>query len=631
MEFKHLGVSAITMTGVTVTFDALTEAQEDVVFDVVDNNGNVVEVEPVSVLDVGETTATIKFKTALTSEPAGVWTVNGVEFDADAQAAVAAVKNADNQVEKWNALQSSYFTGVNPDLLDKYLAADFNNVDTVADVQEIIDEVNKDNITTEQVKAVKEAKNQVELLKALQDGGFARVNADLIDKYAIYDSASDGPDYKEVDDGDADAVQEIIDAVNKKAAEDAVDEATTGNTALTTKAIADAQALVSALPEKEDQEKADKKDLQDSLDKANAFVKVKAATTQASLLSALKAPVLDLKNIDDSLAKYYKQKFDADKDSIDDVSYDLQTKIVNAGKTAAITDYGKKISEVTEKTSLSDLKGLLTELKRLDDTTFTSDIVDGLLENYRTDLVAKDAADRDTTSEINTIINDANDPTSAVSDVKSASDANDLLAALKDPTLNLSNVKEANKDAYFKAAVNKKDPSNPVKYFENVSSKEDTQKVVNAVNAFVDANNATTATEMRTALTTFAVALDSIGGVNEASEFINLTNAAKLEVAEIVLNGKDADYPDAYELGEAVDAAMDAHGQFLTNVNGAANINAMKAALNDEDAFPTFVALDANDKVVKAEAVYNKLQELKSEKTPTDFKTISEIKAAAGL
>ncbi|ELK38946.1 hypothetical protein D478_26997, partial [Brevibacillus agri BAB-2500] len=148
----------------------------------------------------------------------------------------------------------------------------------------------------------------------------------------------------------------------------------------------------------------------------------------------------------------------------------------------------------------------------------------------------------------------------------------------------------------------------------------------------LDPNKATTATELRTALTTFAVALVDLGGVNEAPAFIDLSNAAKLEVAEIVLNAKEEDFATAYELGQAVDAAMTAHGEFLNDVNTADSISAMNAALNNEDAFPAFYALDAADKVAKAEEVFNKLQELKdAEKGPKKFNTIAEIKAAAGL
>ena len=157
---KTRSKSAITKQDVTLKIEALTEALTEVTVEVKDNNGNVVEVKPVAVLDVGETVATFTFKTALTAEPAGEWTVNGVKFDADAQAAVKAVKEAGNQVELLNALKSSYFTGVNAELIAAYDAEDFSNAVTVEDVQKIIDKVNKAATGQDAVKAVKEAKNQ---------------------------------------------------------------------------------------------------------------------------------------------------------------------------------------------------------------------------------------------------------------------------------------------------------------------------------------------------------------------------------------------------------------------------------------------------------------------------------------
>lgn len=590
-ELKVESVSAINKTQITVSFKALTEAKENYTFEVKDNNGKDVAVKEIAVLDVGETEATITFVTPLAANPAGKWTVNGVEFDADAQAAVEAVKTAGNQVALLNALKSSYFQDVNADLIAKYEAKGFTNAETVADVQKIIDEVNKENISADAVEKVNEAKNQVELLKALQDGGFARVNADLIKEYAEYDTGA-GADYKTAT--DADAVQAIIDAVNLKAAQDATLAAdTTAATALSSKAIADAQALVNALPEKEDAEKADKKALQDRLDKANAVAKVKAATTQASLLSALKTPVLDLKNIDDKLAKFYKAEFDTKKASITSVSaVNLQTAIVDAGKTAAITDTAKKISEVTDKTSTADLKALLTELKRLDGTTFTEDIIDALLEDYRDALVAETTVtNKDETGEINAIIQATNDPTTALTTLVDAGnaldDADKLLKALKAKTLNLKNINDANKDAYFADNAAIKTAAG--------TSAAAVQAVVNATDARVALNAATTDTAAQSALTKFAIATGN-------TTYINLSSTAKLEVAGLVLAEKPVTgYADNADVTSEITTQDTARGTLLTNVNGAATINAMNTALSALD-YKAYNDLSASQKVSVAEA-----------------------------
>lgn len=585
---------------------------EDVTVTVKDNNGNVVEVNPVAVLDVGETSYTFTFKTPLKADPVGMWTVNGVKFDADAQAAVKAVKEAKNQVELLNALKSPYFNGVNADLIAEYFDdADRVNVATVEDVQKIIDKVNKEAAGENIVKAVKEAKNQVELLAALQNGGFERVNVDLIAKYASYDSSTDGPDYKEVT--TPATVQALIDAVNLDAAQDAV---TAAESALKADSIAKAQELVSALPEKEDAEKTTKKGLQDRIDIANAYAKVKGATTQASLLSALKAPVLKLQNIDDALAKYYKQVFDADKDNITDVTYDLQSNIVDAGKTAAIADYVTKIDAVTAETALTDVKALLTELKRLDGANFTEDIIDALLEDYRTGIVAGTITD---TTSINTIIQTANDPSTALTALADASnvldDADKLLLALKAKTLNLKNVIDANKDAYFadKAAI-------------QTAARTDAdavQKAINTINFVADANAATTATQMQTALTGIAV--------NEGiSDYIKLSSAAKAEVAELVLAARAEEFANLAAVSGEIATQTGAYTTFLDNVNAATDIDAMMTAL-DKAAFPAYQELDEIAKVEKAELVFNELTRLKGLEPAQEFKTIAQIKAAAGL
>ena len=144
---------------------------------------------------MGETSYTFTFKTPLKADPVGMWTVNGVKFDADAQAAVKAVKEAKNQVELLNALKSPYFNGVNADLIAEYFDdADRVNVATVEDVQKIIDKVNKEAAGENIVKAVRKLRTKLNCL-LLFKRWIWRVNVDLIAKYASYDS-SIGPDYK---------------------------------------------------------------------------------------------------------------------------------------------------------------------------------------------------------------------------------------------------------------------------------------------------------------------------------------------------------------------------------------------------------------------------------------------------
>jgi len=554
-----------------------------------------------------------------------MWTVNGVKFDADAQAAAAKVNAATNQVELLTALKSTYFTGV----VDANIAAYKTEIDgnkpyaTVADIQKAIDKVNKAGVTGELISDIKDAmddNNEVALLTLLGDASFERVNADFITQYmAAFKAATPITTSSTVAN-----VQAKIDGVNLAEATAAVTAAdTTAATALKADSIAKAQELVSALPEKEVAEKTAKKSLQDKIDVANAFAKVKGATTQASLLSALKAPVLKLQNIDDALAKYYKAEFDkpTGKDAITSVAYTLQNTIVDVGKTAAITDLGDKISKVDDDTKTADLKALLVELKRLDGTNLTADIIDALLEDYRDALVAKTTVtDKDETSEIQTIIAAVNNPATALTTLADSggvlTDADKLLLALKAKTLNLKNVKDDNKTAYFADLAAIKTAAR--------TSAADVQKVINTVNFVVDANAATTAGQMQAALTGIAV------NESEAS-YIKLSSAAKTEVAELVLAARNDLAGKKFANKAAVKAQIvtttGTYTGFFTNVNAAGDIEAMMTAL-DNVSFPAYQELDTIDKVEQAEIVYNELLRLKALDPAQKFETVSQIQAA---
>ncbi|MDH4619987.1 hypothetical protein [Brevibacillus sp. AY1] len=530
------------------------------------NNGVVVPVKA-KLLDVGETTATFEFVTALTADPAGTWTVNNVSFDANAQAAVAKVNAATNQVQLLAALKSTYFVNVDEAKIAAYFGEmSGKTYDTVASVQEAIDKIN--NAAGEQavIDAIVDAmtnNNEVALLAQLNKPNFKRVNSDFITQYMAEFKGNVNTATTITAASTAVNVQAEIDAVNLKATQDAVTAAdTTPATALTADAIGKAQALVTALPTDTNAEKATKEGLQGKIDVANAVVKVKAATTQASLLSALKSPVLKLQKIDDALAKYYKDKLVPA--NITTASYDIQTNIIDADKTAAIADYVSKVGAVTAETNTAELKAVLTELKRLDGTNFTETISDSLLKDYRTAIVAAAAGDKDSVGEINTLIQGKNSPTSALTVVVDAGGALDtadkLLAALQAKTLNLTTLVAANKDAYYtdKALLQTAAGTDAAAL----------AKAVNVINAVVSANEASTATGLRTALTNHSANL-----ATPNTAYLDLSAQAKLEVAEIIMEAKTAAFANSAAVTTAVGAnagagALKVHADILTAVNG---------------------------------------------------------------
>lgn len=662
-ELKVESVSAITTTGVEVTVEASEEDREETI-NVVDPEGNTVEVKP-TLIPAGQTKVTFDFAKAYEKLPLGTFKVAGKEFDTAAVAAVEAVKEAANEnnvIKLWNALQSPYFEGALEENIDVYEAAinqavKDNKLNTVADVNKLISDVNNKEASDEaeaavvkSVIAVVEANgNHLQVYNVLNKN-FDRVNAEWVAKYLeeaviLADNTEQSPSTQTLGSlkestnafGKAqgvtiEAIQGAIDAANAKQVAAAYDKAFKS---LKSTDVTDARALANEyLTSDADAAITAKEFANDSLDILDALIRVNEAKTPNSLKSALTA----LDNLENSLVEKYSVENDfgpisndVDLTKVkDELLGDYITEIGNADEIAK--NQRSDIQSIIVGVNNSYSKGLVdavdnandadTLLKALKDLKLDN-VVDANKAQYNTDIDAfKSAADSNDVAKSLTDLQ-AQVDRSNVAAIAAADSADMLLAALKNA--GVSNVVDANKAAYHTAAVNK----DGVKYFANVTTKDDAQKVVNAVNAYVVANDATTATELRTALTTFAVALDNLGGVKEAPEFINLSSQVKLEVSEIVLNGKEADFTTAYTLGQAVDAAMEAHDTFLNNVNTSVSISTIKTALDNENVLPEFYALDAAAKVEKAEAVYNKLQELKAQ--DYNFKTIAEIKAAAGL
>lgn len=473
------------------------------------------------------------------------------------------------------------------------------------------------------VRQVIKANNQLTLKTALSSSEFKRVNNDLLAEYIkgnattvgiALDPAGDNTIYVDTSDATGKSVadvQTVIDTVNLAQATAAVTAAdTTTATALTPAAINKAKALVNNLPE-DTAGDTTKKDLQDKIDKAVAVANVKNATTEANLLAALKSEVLNLDNIDDTLAKFYKAKLDTEKDNINSAAYDVQASIVDAGNTAAIDEVVGKVDDITATTKLEDVKSLLTELKRLDGTNFTADINDLLLEDYRTDLVAGTITDTDS---INTIIADANDPATALTTLEDSGsaldDADKLLAALQAKTLNLSII-EANKDAYFKDIAAIKTAAG--------TDADAVQVVVNATDARVALNKAANAEEARTAITKFAI--------NEGIDaYLNLSAQGKLEVAGLVLAEKpEAGYAVNTALSTEVTDQVTALGTLIGDVNGATTITGMRdklVALN----YKPFADLSAAEKISVSEAFLNNVPKDENG-DPIAYTSLKAIKA----
>ena len=629
---------------------------------VVDPNGKEVAVKAQD-LSAGDTEVVFAFDKAYTDwkdMPAGIWKVNGTEYDFAAQLAVKAVKEANNQVALLEALQSDYFKNVTAENIAKY-EGQFGDCVTVADVQKVIDKANGEAVSEDAVKVVNEATNQIELLAALQDGGFARVNSDWIKGYFDYSTNA----YKTA--VDAKAVQSIIDAVNKAT----IDTASTGilqkaEAELKIESITNAESLIKAYIEDDKEGVTTKKDLLDRVAIHKAVIAVNEATTNNTLKSRLvslaevvnDASTFNIKTVNDVLLKEYRDGI-ADPTSVDNATAAAADKLTAAGiqkiigdvnnaeLAAAVADVETNFPTYTKSGtpavySAEDKAQALKELNRLADVSEdvdAKDIDEALITDYidaiNVDLATSDGTetikgtDAAKAAAIQALIEGANDNvlTTALAAVTSASDADALLEALKSKDLGLTNVIDANKAAY----------NTDKTLITTIGSGTDKEKLaalkknVTVVNAVVDANKATIADAMRTALTSYAANL-----ATPIADYINLSNQAKLEVAEIVLEGRKVDFADSADLTAALGAnksagALKTYDDILNvainTLDADSDINTVDAALLKVK-YDAYNDLDIVDRLAAAEAFLNNLPvDETGTAIPLNYKSLADVKA----
>lgn len=147
---EQLFFGAIDENGVTLVIAAPVADLLDVNVEVLDNNGDVVATVATDIPG-GATAVTFDFVDEYEDDLEGVWTVNGVQYNFDEIALVAdiiAAAEGDNQVDLRDALKEAGIVGVDEDLIEKYVTAIVDakgDLETYADVQEVIDEVNEAN------------------------------------------------------------------------------------------------------------------------------------------------------------------------------------------------------------------------------------------------------------------------------------------------------------------------------------------------------------------------------------------------------------------------------------------------------------------------------------------------------
>lgn len=388
-DLEVVEVSAITEYGVTVRFEAATEDIEEANVVVKDGEGNVVETLPTLVAE-GDTSAEFLFVTPFEDDDfkVGVWTVNGVEYDFDAINQLKDIKKEAeepvNEIKFLAALNAAGIKNVDKDLLVEYakkIVEKDEEVETLADVQSIINKVNEEKETDADKKAkaeaVHKAKNQIQLLEALSV--FDRVNDEWIVEYAEKFLPEGG--YK----GNYDQIQADIYTVNKGQ----IDKANKDNNKLKAKTAAE-QAKITALIEKwmkpdEEGVKDKEKAIYES-QKAEALFRITDAKTANQLYRALEDfakfvaeeenPNLKLKDLNADNKSFYwaviEDKDDNDKtvretliEAIQSGSADVKTTIVDAGNEKAEGNAKVKVLEainkIDDKTKEADVVELLEE------------------------------------------------------------------------------------------------------------------------------------------------------------------------------------------------------------------------------------------------------------------------------
>ena len=603
---KVESVSAIETTYVEVTFSATTEAIKGATVEVKDSKGNVVETKATDIAK-GATFAQFDFTKSITvDDQKGVWTVNGVEYSFVAKEQldkIVTTAGATNNVAFRDALDAAAIKNV-----DNKFLADYKGVittpatapKTLADVQKIVDDVNVKKADTDAVvKPVLDAKNQIDLLKALE-ANFDRVNRDWIESYITADgtanpgieiTAANTPNTVHptaaaaVTPVTAEVIQAAIDAVNLVNIGIA-DTAVTGPNLK-----ASEQAKVTGLIQT-----YQKDDVAPAKTKANAIkasqvkeaaLRVKEAGTQNSVytslvnLANLDSDNLKVSALNSKLASFYFDSQKTNNASLDKTTANVITHVVTPADTAALKAAMKSVETAFGKVVAGDTAANRAELKSslqkvADYTSHKTGTAKFDMSIVKDENLAKYATAFDTATKI--------DENSTVADL-----------------------------------VGKITPVN------NAQGLDAALETVNDVNS--------TTVQVREALTDIAVARNTGGSATEAAKFINLSPQAKLEVAELVKKARVTAGTDFANLDAiisttdgtgAVKTAVDAHVAELANFNNigdldAATTTSTKAAL-DAYAYDAYTALTTVQKIAVAEEI-NKLVHVddKGVETPYNF------------
>ena len=509
---------------VEVTFKALAKELTDVNLEVLDNKGNVVEVESVKLIDQGETTAVFNFTNMLSSEAKGTWTVNGLAINLDEVNFVSQVKTTE-EGKLYDVLNNSkYFTGLvkkNSKAYYKLISEKSKDINTIADIQAIIEEGNKnvqDQSKIENLVYVAKNGTSTQFKNAINGLGFERVNSEWMSNYKSK--------IGELTTNEFTTVQNAINTTNNEKIKEAYVKADT---------IAKKEEVLNLINK---YVKAEKKE---EVDKVNegvkavktdiALLKVTEAKTNATVINALKelSNVVNDKDVF-SFEKLVNENLKAEyKTALSGKEYKsveaVKDAVVKAGNDAA----NKKVTEVVVKaaTALNDAKeedkvDKKNELvKALEELVIASaknadkfemkNVEKALLSEYAKELVGKT-----TVAEVKDVIETVN--SSAVQNIMKDATAENILEKLNHEHLALKNVVKENAKAYGLEAER----------FKTYTKLEQVSKLVDIVNNKEVILSSSKIEEVKASLVSYVID-------QNLTTIKNLKDAQKTDIAELLI------------------------------------------------------------------------------------------------
>jgi hypothetical protein len=610
--------------------------------EVIDNEGNVVEVKPVDI-PAGDTTVFFEFVETQTKQE-GVWIIAGHEYDFDLAAKLDAfVAAVGDQIALNKALADLGIENVKVENMKAYADAQQDFLDeleedevelTVEAIQAWVDEVNADVVEAGDkeaaeaaaAKAVKDAlkaDNDIALQLALQNDVFVKVNDEWIMDYKTqfnWDTLIDA-------DSDADDIQTQINAVNDGKVNDAIAAIVSGPTGFPTDAIDSVETkklntakdyILNYATVDNDGEyvNANLDDALEAIEVQLAVADVLAATTPTTLKARLTA----LDNLEAFSTDFIKDNF---------IEANLKYYLNGFGDPA--TGGFKQVPSATVTYEVSDVETLITTMNTTVSTSYVTAVTsaanaDDLLAALKAFPGLKYVADANkdvyftTTNQFAGVTDDVTTQAKVVELNIVAIDAADktkVIDALN--VLELKNVIAANAEAYVAAD------------FSGDTTIANAQDTVDATNKQVIVDAQVKAINEAKDVATVKAALDALADVDEVADYLKIRSVDRDFVAAYVLENRPAapGYANLGAIDTEVTAAQGAYTAALGAVNALqvdSTIDTIVAALEgtlDED----YLALSNTAKVEAAEAFYEQLTFKTDGTLETPFVTLAAVKA----